>query len=652
MSSATRSRCSTSISRSSRASSGPAHEDAPRLLRFRRRDYLGPRAIPLDRAVRDAVEGRTGSRPEGPIRLLTQLRSFGHYFNPVTFYYCLDARGDGVEAVVAEVTNTPWGERHAYVLPGGRADHPKLLHVSPFMAMDHEYSCRATPPRSGWQSISRAAGTARSPSTPPSPCAGASSHAVRPDARGSLPARKRKGARADLRSCARPQTRGRPGPPPSEGERGVIDRAARWILSLFLRRIRTGTLTIIEEGARRVYGSGPPAATIHVRSARMWRMGLVGSRGLAEAYAQGLWDSPDLAALVSLGARNAAGLDRLRGLLAPVRVPIQRIRAVVRRSTRERSRRDIAAHYDLGNELFSLMLDQTMSYSCAVFGTRAATLEDAQLAKLELICDKLELRPERPPARDRHRLGRPRDPRRATRGCRVTTTTISREQHDHASPRSGAPASSTSSPSARGLPRPAGPLRQARLDRDDRGRRLAPIGASSPVLGAACRRRRDAAPAITIDDRAYEVEKASRSFINTHIFPGGCLPSLEVLARSVARHTDMQAVRLEDLTPHYVETLRRWQRNFAGNAEALAALGYDRRFQRLWTLYLNYCEAGFAEQPHLRHPAGVRETPALSCGICRFDRIARAVSPMSGRRGSDHGQATVSPGGCVPAEER
>ena len=118
----------------------------PGLLRFRRRDYLGARAIPLDRAVRDAVEGDIGSRPEGPIRVLTQLRSFGHYFNPVSFYYCLDARGDAVQAVVAEVTNTPWGERHAYVLPGGKAGHPKQLHVSPFMAMDHEYSCRATPP--------------------------------------------------------------------------------------------------------------------------------------------------------------------------------------------------------------------------------------------------------------------------------------------------------------------------------------------------------------------------------------------------------------------------------------------------------------------------------------------------------------------------
>ena len=94
----------------------------PGLLRFRRGDYLGPDSIPLVDAVRDAVHAETGRRPDGPIRLLTQLRSFGHCFNPVSFYYCLDGTGEGVDAVVAEVTNTPWGERHAYVIPGANGD--------------------------------------------------------------------------------------------------------------------------------------------------------------------------------------------------------------------------------------------------------------------------------------------------------------------------------------------------------------------------------------------------------------------------------------------------------------------------------------------------------------------------------------------------
>jgi cyclopropane-fatty-acyl-phospholipid synthase len=102
--------------------------------------------------------------------------------------------------------------------------------------------------------------------------------------------------------------------------------------------------------------------------------------------------------------------------------------------------------------------------------------------------------------------------------------------------------------------------------------------------------------AITIDDRLYEAEKASRSFINTLIFPNGCLPSLEVIARSAARHGDLRMVDLEDITPHYAETLRRWRANVEAARDRLLALGYDERFQRLWRLYLSFCEAGFAER--------------------------------------------------------
>ncbi len=123
----------------------------PGVLRFRRRDYLGAPATPLDMAVRDRVDELTGNRPAGPIRLLTQLRSFGLCFNPVSFYYCLDAAGERVDSVLAEVTNTPWGERHSYALTnsGGGVIHgsfTKELHVSPFMGMDHVYEARATEP--------------------------------------------------------------------------------------------------------------------------------------------------------------------------------------------------------------------------------------------------------------------------------------------------------------------------------------------------------------------------------------------------------------------------------------------------------------------------------------------------------------------------
>lgn len=116
------------------------------VVRFRRSDYFGDPRLPLADAVRDEVQRQSGSRPQGPVRLLTQLRAFGHCFNPVSFYYCMDAEGRGIESLLAEVTNTPWGERHAYVVPGGSGAFAKALHVSPFMAMDHAYSCCASTP--------------------------------------------------------------------------------------------------------------------------------------------------------------------------------------------------------------------------------------------------------------------------------------------------------------------------------------------------------------------------------------------------------------------------------------------------------------------------------------------------------------------------
>ena len=116
----------------------------PGVVRFRRSDYLGDPAMPLERVVRDVVAERMdGPRPAGPIRILTQLRTLGHCFNPVSFYYCFDQGEERLEAVVAEVTNTPWGERHAYVVPEGAGNFQKVLHVSPFMDMGHTYECRA-----------------------------------------------------------------------------------------------------------------------------------------------------------------------------------------------------------------------------------------------------------------------------------------------------------------------------------------------------------------------------------------------------------------------------------------------------------------------------------------------------------------------------
>lgn len=378
----------------------------------------------------------------------------------------------------------------------------------------------------------------------------------------------------------------------------MSERLARAVIELLLRRIRAGSLVVVEGERRRTYGSGTPVATVVIRSRRAWTMLLRGSLGMADAYAQGLWDTPDLVALIRAGARNGALMDRVRRRLWPLVRPVQLARALRRPSSRSRRRRDIAAHYDLGNQLFKRMLDQSMTYSCAVFDDPDASLEQAQRHKLELVCQKLELGP-----RDRvleigTGWGSFALHAASTRGCHVTTTTISRQQHEYA----------RELVHETGLDDRITVLARDYRDLSGRYDKLVSIEMIEAVgwrhtgefLGACSRLLEpDGAmllQAITIDDRAYEVEKASRSFIKERIFPGGSLPSLAAMARDLARHTDLQLSHLHDLTANYVMTLRRWRERFLAHARELAALGYDETFQRLWTLYLAYCEAGFAER--------------------------------------------------------
>ncbi|MGI9184664.1 MAG: class I SAM-dependent methyltransferase [Solirubrobacteraceae bacterium] len=372
----------------------------------------------------------------------------------------------------------------------------------------------------------------------------------------------------------------------------------RQAASLLLDQIRIGSLTVVEDGRRSTFGTGHPAATINLHSPEFWRMLMKGSRGLAESYRDGVWDSPDLVAVIRLAARNAVLIDRVRSVTAPFWTPRQRVRATLNRRTRQRSRRDIAHHYDIGNELFTRMLDPTMMYSCALFEQEGMTLEQASVAKLERVCEQLEVGP------DDHVLeigtgwGGFALHAAGTRSCKVTTTTISREQHDYTVERI----------QRAGLSDQVTVLMSDYRDLTGSYDKLVSIEMIEAVgwqhIGkffAKCSELLTPhgamlLQAITIDDRAYEVEKASKSFIKEYIFPGGCLPSMEVISRHVARETDLQTVGLQDITDSYVETLRRWRANFAAHSEELAALGYDEAFQRLWTLYLAYCEGGFAER--------------------------------------------------------
>jgi cyclopropane-fatty-acyl-phospholipid synthase len=381
----------------------------------------------------------------------------------------------------------------------------------------------------------------------------------------------------------------------------AIEGASRRLALRALAGIRGGRLDLREPGGRQLtFGEAEAdlAATVEVHSPRFYRAMLGGSVGLGEAYRDGVWDCDDLVALARIAARSLAPLDRWRRRLHPVLAPLQRTLWGVPRNSRRAARRHISAHYDLGNDLFALYLDESMMYSSAVFPTPEATLAEAQQHRLERICQALELGP------DDHLLeigsgwGTMAAYAASNYGCRVTTTTISREQREGALRRI----------------QDAGVEDRVTVLLDDyrdlRGRysKLVSLEMIEAVgwqyFDLFFRRCSELLEpdglfflqAIVIDDRLYEVEKAARSFSNTLIFPGGCLPSVEVIERCIARETDMSMVWLDEIGAHYARTLELWRERFIANTDLAAELGYDEPFRRLWTLWLAMSEAGFRER--------------------------------------------------------
>ena len=397
-------------------------------------------------------------------------------------------------------------------------------------------------------------------------------------------------------ALAEPAPARRPG---SQGLAGFASAAlARAIVRPLLRRTGHGTLTIIDGAASHTFGVATdegPAVVVHVHDHRFYRALLRGSLGVSEAYTERWFDCVDLAELARLAALNMPALDRWRRVLRPLVAGPQAALSWCARNTPSRSRRRIAAHYDIGNDLFSLMLDETMTYSCAIFQDPATSLHEAQIAKLDLICRKLELSPRDHVLEIGTGWGGFAIHAASNYGCRVTTTTISEEQSRLARERIR----------AAGLEDRVTVLVKDYRDLDGTFDKLVSIEMIEAVgwqyfdtffARCAALLTPEGAmllQAITIDERAYNVEKAKRSFANTHVFPGGCLPSLSAISRSVARVTDLRPIASQDITSHYVRTLRCWRENFMTQLERVRSLGYDGRFQRMWELYPAYCEGCF-----------------------------------------------------------
>jgi cyclopropane-fatty-acyl-phospholipid synthase len=368
-----------------------------------------------------------------------------------------------------------------------------------------------------------------------------------------------------------------------------------------LRNLRQGRLRLICKGRQWLFGDAGSAlhAEVEIFDEAAWSMVAAnGSIGAGEAYIHGYWRSPDLAAVTRLFVANLEVLDALEGGIARLGRPVLRLLHWFNRNSRRGSRRNILAHYDLGNALFERLLDPTMMYSAAMFDSLEQSLEQGQLNKLERICDKLALRP------DDHLLeigtgwGSLAIHAATRHGCRVTTTTLSEAQYAHTLQRVR----------DLGLQERITVLREDYRDLGGRFDKLVSI----EMIEAVGHRylplyfRRCASllkddglmllQAITIRDQRYEQAQRSVDFIQRHIFPGGALPSLSVMLQTASRHTALNLVHMEDFGLDYARTLQHWRDNLRQSRSALVELGYDDTFQRLWEFYLCYCQGGFEER--------------------------------------------------------
>jgi len=368
-----------------------------------------------------------------------------------------------------------------------------------------------------------------------------------------------------------------------------------------LNSLRHGQLLVVEGDDRLVFGNSmsPLVGEIHVHDSAAW--GLVasgGSIGAGEAFIHGYWTSPDLTAVIRVFVSNLDVLDGMERGLARLNRPLVRALHWLNRNTRKGSQKNIAAHYDLGNELFEQFLDPTMMYSAAQFAGPEDSLEQAQLNKLERICQKLALVPGDHLLEIGTGWGSMALYAAGHYGCRVTTTTLSREQYEYTRQRI----------EAQGLQDRVTLLLSDYRDLTGSYDKLVSIEMIEAVghrfLPTYFQKCADLLKpdgvmllqAITIREQRYEQARRSVDFIQRYIFPGGALPSVQAMLQIVGRDTDMNLLHMEDFGLHYARTLRLWHDNFRRAHNRLRELGYDDYFLRLWEFYLCYCEGGFLER--------------------------------------------------------
>ena len=341
------------------------------------------------------------------------------------------------------------------------------------------------------------------------------------------------------------------------------------------------------------------SVVIRVHDSRFYRaVALGGSMGAGESYIDGAWSCSDLTKLIQLFSRNLESSNRLGGVIDSLISFARRLGHRLNRNTRSGSRKNISAHYDLSNQFYELFLDPTMTYSSGVFTSDDDTMQDASIEKYDRLCRKLSL------CEDDHLLeigtGWGGFSIHAAKhyGCRITTTTISKEQHAYAKKRI----------EVEGLQDQIELLCEDYRDltgQYDKAVSIEMIEAVGheflPTYFQQCSNLLKpnglfAFQAITIPDQRYDSYRRSVDFIQRYVFPGGFLPSVGALASTVGRHTDMQWIHFEDFAEHYARTLECWRKSLFEKVSQARELGMSDSFLRLWEFYLCYCEGGFREK--------------------------------------------------------
>lgn len=385
-----------------------------------------------------------------------------------------------------------------------------------------------------------------------------------------------------------------------------LSRLARQLIFFKLNKLQHGAITLLEGKTRYSFGQltsqCPLQATVTIHDPHTYvDVALGGTVGVGDAYRRGLWDCDDLTTLVRIFVLNRSLLNNMEGGLALASKPLLKTIHWLNRNTKAGSAKNIAAHYDLGNEFFRLMLDETMMYSCAYFERPDATLAEASRAKNDHICRKLKL------SKNDHLLeigtgwGGFAVHAAHHYGCRVTTATISRQQYDMALQRV----------QEAGLSDHVTVLLMDYRDLPKLGLQFDKLVSIEMIEAVGhqfykaffevCSRMLKSSglaliQGITIDERFYEQAKRSVDFIQRFIFPGSCIPSVSALLQGSAKVGDLGLIHLEDIGMHYAPTLQAWRRNVAAKLPDIKALGYQSEFLRLWEFYLCYCEGGFLER--------------------------------------------------------